>query len=129
MKSTLKLFFIVTMVYLLSFGSAFADPALVIGIDDCGLFDGNGNPVLGVGTGVTISAQNVNGNVTHTCTVNEVTPSDSGRTAVFNIDSPETFGRLCGMDDGSGGNIAVTDDWHEVVTRNGRAKLVCQFHD
>ena len=129
MKSTFKYIFALLAIYLLSVGSVLAGPALVISIDGCGLYDGNGYLVQEVGSGVTVSAENQNGNVTHTCTAEYVTPSDSGRTAVFNTDSYETFGKLCGLDDEFGGNIAVTDDWHEVVTRQGKAKLVCHFHN
>lgn len=127
-KNSLKFLCVLIATYLLSLGSALAEPALVISIDGCGVFDGTGAPVRYQGTGVTVSAQNANGNVTHTCTVDAVTPPPNGRAAVFSIDHPETFGRTCGMDDGTGGNIAETDDWHEVVTSKGKAKLVCQFH-
>lgn len=122
MKSTFKYLFTLLAIYLLSLGSVLADPALVIRIDSCGLFDGNA--VLAEGTGVTVSAQNANGNTMHTCTA-DVTPPTSGRTAVFNIDSPETRDRLCGLD----GTLAITSDWHEVITKNGKAKLVCHFHE
>jgi hypothetical protein len=129
MKSTFKYLFTLLAIYLLSVGSVLADPALVIRIDGCGLFDGDGNPVILAGTGVTVSAQNANGNVTHTCSAEYVPPPSSGRTAVYNADSPETFGLECGLDDGLGNNLAVTDDWHEVITKQGKAKLVCQFHN
>ena len=128
MKSVFKYTFALVAIYLLSVGAALARPDLVIGIDGCGLYDGNGNNVRGAGTGVTVSAQNQNGNVMHTCTVDGVIPPATGRTAVFNTDSPETYGKLCGLDDGLGGDLAVTDDWHEVVTKQGKAKLVCHFH-
>ena len=65
----------------------------------------------------------------HTCTMDDVTPPATGRTAVFNIDSDATYDRLCGLDDGLGGDLAVTEDWHEVVTKQGKAKLVCHFHN
>lgn len=129
MKSIFNYTIALVAIYLLTVGAALAVPALVIGIDGCGVFDGNGAPVRGAGTGVTVSAQNQNGNVMHTCTVDQVTPPDTGRTAVFNIDSPETYGEKCGLDDGLGGNLAVTEDWHQVVTKHGKAKLVCHFHN
>jgi hypothetical protein len=128
MKSTFKYLFTLLAIYLLSVGPVLADPALVISIDGCGLYDGDGFLMQAVGTGVTVSAENDNGNVMHTCTA-VVTPPTSGRTAVYNTDAFETFGKLCGLDDGFGGNLAVTDDWHEVVTKMGKAKLVCHFRN
>ena len=108
-------------------GCILAEPAAVISIDGCGPYDGDGFLVQAVGTGVTVSAQSANGNVMHTCTA-EVTPPSTGRTAVYNTDSPETFVKVCSLDDGAGVKLVVTDDRHEVVTRQGKAKLVCHFH-
>ena len=126
MKSKFKFIFTLLAVYLLSIGSAVAEPepALVIGIEDCILLDGNGNIAWhDAGSGITVSANSSNGNVMHTCSA-DVAPPSSGRTAIFNIDNT---GFRCGIDDGVGGNLVVTDDWHQVVNRNGKAKVVCHF--
>jgi len=104
-----------------------AESALVIGIEDCIVLDGNGEiAYMYPGSGITVSANSSNGNVMHTCSA-DVTPPASGRTAIFNIDNT---GFKCGIDDGSGipgQNLAVTDDWHQVVNKNGKAKVVCHF--
>ena len=124
MKSTFKNIFVLFAVYSLSIGSASAESAIVIGIDDCVLLDGNGDIAsLDTGSGITVSANSSNGNVMHTCSA-DVTPPATGRTAIFNIDNT---GFRCGIDDGFGGNLEVTDDWHQVVNRNGKAKVVCHF--
>ncbi len=125
MKSKYKFVFTLLAVYLLSLGSALADSALVIGIEDCTLLDGNGGIEVAAGSGVTVSANSSNGNVMHTCSA-DVTPPDSGRSAIFNIDNT---GLWCGLDDGSGGNAAITEDWHQVVSRSGKAKMVCHFRN
>lgn len=123
MKSTFKYITTLLAIYLLSIGSALAEPALVIGIEGCTLLDGNGNIEVAVGSGITVSANSSNGNVMHTCSAT-VTPPDSGRSAIFNVDNT---GYPCGLDDGFGGNVAVTDDWHQVVSKSGKAKMVCHF--
>ena len=122
-KSTFNISITLLTIYLLSVGSAFAEPAMVIGIDKCTLLDGNGFVAFEAGSGVTVSAQSSNNNSMHTCSAN-VIPPDSGRSAIFNI---ENTGFPCGLDDGFGGNLAVTNDWHQVVSARGKAKLVCHF--
>jgi len=102
-----------------------AEPALLIGIDGCVLLDGNGNAV--VGTGVTIDSRSANDALTHICST-DVAPPASGHAAIFNVDSWAPYRVLCGIDDGEGGDLAQTEDWHEVVSASGKAKLVCQFH-
>jgi hypothetical protein len=124
MKSTFKNIFVLLAIYLLSIGSASAESALVIGIEDCVLLDGNGDIAwLDTGSGITMSANSSNGNIRHTCSA-DVTPPATGRTAIFNIDNT---GFKCGIDDGFGGNLAVTADWHQVVNKDGKAKVVCHF--
>jgi hypothetical protein len=124
MKSTFKNIFVLLAIYLLSIGSASAEAALVIGIEDCVLLDGNGDIAwLDTGSGITVSANSSNGNIMHTCSA-DVTPPATGRTAIFNFDNT---GLRCGIDDGIGGNLAITDDWHQVVNSDGKAKVVCHF--
>ena len=122
MKSIFNYTFALVAIYLLSVGAALAEPALVIGIDGCGLFNGNG--MREEGTGVTVSAENQNGNVMHTCSADVEAPH-TGRTAIFNFDNTKI---KCGIDNGFGGDLEETEDWHEVVTKKGKAKLICHFH-
>jgi hypothetical protein len=125
MKSKFKSILTLLPIYMLSVGSVFAESGdVVIGIEDCSLFDGNGFIQRNVGTGITVSAQSANNNTIHTCSA-DVTPPDSGHSAIFNIDNATVngFPARCGLK----GTAFVTDDWHQVVSANGKAKLVCHF--
>jgi hypothetical protein len=125
MKSTIKYFFTLTAIYLLSMGSVFADSEVVIGIEFCSLFDGNGFIQRDIGEGVTVSAQSSNNNTIHKCSA-DVTPPDSGRSEIFNIDNVEVVpGKRpkCKLK----GTEFRTEDWHQVVSASGKAKLVCHF--
>ena len=132
MKSINKTIFASLAVFSLSIGSAIAEPAevkpeVVIGIEGCTLLGGNGEVEELVGSGITVSAQSSNGNVMHTCS-GDVTPPDTGRSAIWNYDNTEILqpgygGVLCGID----GTDIITDDWHQVVSRSGKAKMICNF--
>jgi len=127
MKSIYTYFFALIAIFSLSIGSAIAEPAVVIGIEGCTLLGGNGEIEAYVGSGITVSAHSSNGNVKHTCK-GDVTPPDSGRSAIWNYDNTEFLqpgygGVLCGID----GTSAVTDDWHQVVSSSGKAMMVCHF--
>ena len=122
-------FLAIFAVTFLSSSTVWADSdnsALLIGIDGCVLLDGNTIPQAASGSGVTLETQSHNGNAIHICTTT-VEPPASGHAAVYNYDS---IGVLCGLDDPNAvnGNIAITEDWHEVVSASGQAKLVCNFH-
>ena len=127
MKSKVKFIITLIPIYLISAGLAFAeseDEGVVIDIDKCSIFDGNGIIQRDFGTGITVSAQSGNNNTIHTCSA-EVAKPDSGRSAIFNIDNVTINGtrprcRLKGTD-------FITEDWHQVVSANGKAKLICHF--
>ena len=125
MKSKIKSIFMLLPIYMLSVGSVFAESDdVVIGIESCSLFDGNGFIQINVGTGITVSAQSANNNTIHTCSA-DVTPPDSGRSAIFNIDNATVDGypARCRLK----GTEFVTEDWHQVVSASGKAKLICHF--
>ena len=135
MKISIKYFFALLAVYSLSVGLALAGPALVIGIDGCGLLDGNGFGTNMGASGITVSANSSNGNVMHTCSADVAPDSSSKRSKIWSVENTFGFfcddpsddidGCVCGID----GTDILTDDWHQVVSASGKTKLVCHFKD
>lgn len=117
MRLTIKSLVTMCAIYFLAAGVVMAEPADVVFIDEggCGLLNDDGIPVAGEGHEV--SANSSNGNVKLTCSIN-LEPTSTGRSVIYNYD---TTGILCGTSGGS------TDDWHEVISRSGQAKLTCHF--
>ena len=136
MKYTLRYIFTLLAIYFLSLGSVLAqEEGPVIGLDKCSLINGYGGVDLLVGSGIEVSASSANGNYLHTCSGDVQVPSDQRRTKIWTVENTTEFkcdnpydeidGCLCYID----GTLDGTDDWHQVVTPSGKAKLVCHFKD
>jgi len=111
----------VCAIYILTSGLVLAQtetaPAFVNPDGTCGLFDENQEIV--VGSSLSISANSANGNVTLICTY-IFEQVDLTRTKIWDF---ENTGVKCGTIGGS------TDDWHEIISPSGVAKLTCHFKD
>lgn len=118
MKTSIKFFVALCATYFLASGLALAEPADVF-IDEggCGLLNEDNVPVDN-GDLVSISANSANGNATITCSI-DLPRTTTGRSVVFNYDNTD---RLCRM---TGGNR--TEDWHQVISASGKAKLTCHY--
>ena len=129
MKSFIKSFAALCAVYFLATGFAVAEPAEV-------LVDANGCAFLHelytlplsnipseldviVSDQHKISVNNENGNVNFTCS-QDVEPTTTGRAVVFNFDNT---GLTCKV------GSERSEDWHQVISRRGKAKLVCHYHE
>jgi hypothetical protein len=123
---------VLALVSVLFFSSstAFADAAIIIDFDGCTLLDGDGGVVaVTTAEGVSINTQSSRSNANYICTA-EVAPPSNGHAAVFNIDNT---GYGCGVvtniDENGVRETVNTNDWHEVVSANGKAKIVCNYHE
>ena len=134
MKFTLRYIFTLLAIYLLSLGSVLAQNDVVIGLEECNLIDGFGGVIL-VGSGIEVSASSANGNVLHTCSGDVPVNTETRRSKIWSVENTAEFlcndpgdnydGCLCYID----GTYIGTDDWHQIVTPSGKAKLVCHFKD
>ena len=128
MQTSIKSFVSLCAIYFLASGLALAEPADVsITEDGCALLNENEVPVGG-GDSVSISANNDNGNITLTCS-KDLPPTTSGRSVIFNYDNttdPDdvTLGRTCRV---SKNPEIRTEDWHQVISAMGKAKLTCHY--
>jgi len=113
----------VCAVYILTSGLVLAQtepgpgPAFVNPDGTCGLLDENQDGVL-VDSSLEISANSANGNVTLICSYKFNRDLDIKRTKIWDF---ENTGILCGTEGGA------TDDWHEIISPSGVAKLTCHF--
>jgi hypothetical protein len=82
----------------------------------CGMADGDGNFFTTSLTKLTFDF--VNGTVTFVCKAQPVDNS-TGHAVLYNFDNTE--GSLCGIPD-----YGETDNWHETVSKTGKATLVCE---
>lgn len=117
MKTSIKSFVSLCSIGLLTSGLAFAEPAVVIDGNNCALFKEDGGFTGGVGKKVTTNSSN--NNISLTC-FQDMEPTLSGRSVIFNFDNT---GLRCVV---SG---HPTDDWHQVISRSGNAKLTCHYHE
>ena len=102
-------------VCLLAMGSAFAEPAEVtIEVDGCGLLTESG---FASGDVHQVATSSANGNIKVSCST-DLEPTSTGRSIIYNYDNT---GMLCT----ALGN--PTDDWHQVISRSGKAKLTCHY--
>ena len=128
MKKSIKSIVSLCAIYSLTTGLALAEPAdVVIGDENCtlrteGYYDEDaGFYVVGPlvsGERHKVTSNNENGNISITCS-QEFEPTTTGRSVIYNF---ENTGLLCYVS-GFG-----TDDWHQVISRNGNAKLTCHYH-
>ncbi len=113
---------ILATVLALASASAFAEPALVIRDEGCGMLNGNGQVVFTTETHRVVT-NSANGNAVFRCNAT-VAPASSGRAAHFDFNST---GLLCAIGTASG--IELTDDWNNVVSASGEARLTCRYRD
>lgn len=115
MKFSIKPVISMCAVYLLATGSVFAEPAEVtIDADGCWMFSEFG---FVRGDVHQVSTSSANGNIKVSCS-QDLEPTSTGRSVIYNFDNT---GIMCG----ALGN--PTDDWHQVISRNGQAKLTCHY--
>jgi len=124
-KSLISLF----TIYFLTSGLAVAEPADVfITEDGCGLLSEFWTAPITSDDVVTgdlhrVSVNNDNGNINVACS-QDVEPTSTGRSVVFNYDN--TNGLKCTVNKVP---KIQTEDWHQVISRNGKAKLTCHYHE
>ncbi len=99
-----------------SVASADNNAATVIGGFACGILDGNG-VVVGTTNSMAVITQSANGNAMLRCQA-DVTPPSSGQAARF--DNAST-GLLCSIP-----GVGATANWHETVSADGHATLICK---
>ena len=121
MKTSIKSLVALCATFALTSGLVLADTApaeiFIFADGECGMLDEFGAGFV-MGEGVQISANSANGNVTLICSAEADRP-ESGRSVIWNYDN--TGGSLCGTLDGA------TDDWHQVISASGKAKLTCHL--
>lgn len=120
MKVSIKSFVTLCAIYFLASGLAFAQAEVSVD-GQCRVLNEEGTagvPELDDADMLSISAHNVNNNITITCS-RELPPTISGRTVVHSFDST---GLVCKVP-----GVGVTKDWHQVMTRNGKTKLTCHY--
>jgi len=127
MKTSIKSFVSLCAIYFLASGLALAEPAVVfVDEDGCGLLKEDWTwPVdsddVIIGDLHQVNVNNDNGNVHVTCS-QDIEPTSTGRSVIFNFDN--TDGLKCRI---SRIPDVTTEDWHQVISRNGKAKLVCHY--
>lgn len=117
MRTSIKSLLSLSAVYFFTSGLAVAEPAVVIDGNNCGLLLEGGGFTSGVGNKITTNS--TNGNITLTCS-QDLPPTDSGRSVIFNFDNTQIKCVVSGY---------ATDDWHQVISRSGNAKLTCHYHE
>jgi len=116
MKVSIKLFAPLCAICLLTSGSVLADPAgVTIEDDHCFMLDEFNGFVQG--DLHQVEASSSNGNIKVSCS-QDLEPTTTGRSVIFNYDNTNI---MCG----AMGN--PTDDWHQVISRSGKAKLTCHY--
>ena len=128
MKSPVKLLVSLCTIGFIVSGPALAEPATVsINADSCVLITdlsaGDGLDTESGDRRQVISANNENGNVNYSCSA-DLDPTVSGRSEVYN---QERVFELTGITIQCKVYGVVTDDWHQVISRSGKAKLSCHF--
>jgi len=114
-------------IYFLASGLAMAEPADVfITEDGCGLIREHWtSPVSGddviVGDLHQVSINNDGGNINVTCS-QDFEPTSTGRSVIFNYDNTDRAKCKVSVDP-----EIRTEDWHQVISRNGKAKLICHY--
>jgi hypothetical protein len=95
--------------------------AVVINGGGCVVRDANGVEVAATEVHKTIT-NNKNGNVTLRCQAKDV-PNDTGSAVKWDYNN--TGGRRCGID--VNGVFAMTEDWQQTLSADGRATIVCHI--
>ncbi len=117
MKVSIKFFAPLCAICLLTSGSVLADPAEVTIEDDLCSMLGESEGVFVQGDLHQVEASSANGNIKVSCS-QDLEPTTTGRSVIFNFDNT---GIMCT----AMGN--PTDDWHQVISRSGKAKLTCHY--
>lgn len=127
MKTSTKSFVSLCAMYFLASGLAFAEAEVSVD-GKCGVLDENEMPVPGTDA-LSVSANNVNGNITITCTQDLDLDSRLGRSIIYSYDNTtdpvdSTKGRTCKV---STNPLIRTEDWHQVISASGKVKLTCHY--
>lgn len=130
MQVSIKFFVSLCAIYFLTTGLTLAEPAdITITPDNCALLDEYGDPAVVVDQR-TVSSNNANGNLSVTCSYDFEEKLDARRSVIWNFDNT---GFTCGIpifnDSGAIVSYQRTEDWHEVISASGKAKLSCHFHE
>ena len=124
MKKSIKSIVSLCAIYSLTTGLAFAESAdVIIGDTSCTLATESGVFVNGERHKVTSNSEN--GNISITCS-RDFEPTSTGRSVIFNFDNTNA---KCGVKDEVTNETYYTDDWHQIISRSGQAKLVCNYHN
>ena len=103
-------------------GLAFAEiePAEInVGDSDCGMADESSGVFRFVNANSRqVSVNSANGNIHVSCSA-DLDPTITGRSVIYNFDNTQ---EKCGAF-----GFEPTDDWHQVTSRSGQAKLICHF--
>lgn len=115
MRLSVKSFVLLCAINVFAMGLAFANPAEVtIEEDGCVMFSEFG---FVTGDLHQVEVKSANGNIHVSCSA-DLDPTSTGRSVIFNFDNT-------GIECGALGN--PTDDWHQVISRSGQAKLTCHY--
>ena len=95
--------------------------AVVISGGGCTVMDADGNDVAATEVHKVIT-NNKNGNTTLRCQAKDI-PNATGKAVTWDFNS--TGGKKCGVD--VNGNFVMTSDWHQTLSADGRATIVCHI--
>lgn len=101
---------------------AFAEPAVIIVGDTCGMLDGDGVFISTTDT-KTVNTNSSNGRAMFKCHASDV-PNSTGSAVHYDFESTEIS---CGilLTDG----LVFTNDWKQVVDTEGNAVLTCKYKE
>ncbi|MGH7948123.1 MAG: hypothetical protein ACREQF_02735 [Candidatus Binataceae bacterium] len=105
------------MVIVPSFG--FADPAIVIKDDVCGMLDSDGNLTVLTEDSIKVGTFSNNCNATLSCKTKGVT-NTTGKAVHWDFDSAGSLPCNTGF--------GVTEQWHEIISKSGVAHLICHVN-
>lgn len=120
MKKSTSMLVSLCSVYFLASGIALAESADVF-------IDENGCGVLtefsfAVGDLHQVTANNDNGNIKVSCSVDLEERTSTGRSVIFNYDNTYLE---CSIGTSSGS--VKTTDWHQTISASGKARLTCHY--
>lgn len=120
MRTSIKSFVSLCASSFLASGLALADIGHAVSIDGfgCGLRDADGTFVAVEYS--LVSANSANGNITLTCSHDFAYDVPLKRSKIWNFDNTDEG--VCGVGGGK-----TTEDWHQVISARGKAKLSCHY--
>lgn len=115
MKASIKLLSASFLMFVAS--AVYAEPAIILTGEGCGMLDGDGDGVYTTDTKVVSSVTKNGSNVNMKCHAS--VPNSTGKTVKWNFDNT---GLSCGT------GFGATDDWRIVVDPEGNATMTCKVH-